>query len=170
MSEQAWIVGIRLDPDDNQPTYYCVVFGDDLQPVTKDGYIVVCDELKQIDRVLQSASTSLTFDDTSRTEVCDVCDVAMALYLLESEETDEHRSVIDCINTLTDLVKGTGGILPAHLKSPLYRLADHMTFERTLGAFFRDSEYSREQAIEGIIWCVGWVLTHAHFVRSGRAS
>ena len=93
-----------------------------------------------------------------------MCDFAEALYLIESEDKDESATIINCINTLSDLLPATGLKLPADCKTILAKFADHLTFHREYGEFLRRENLARSAIRDAVFWCLGCIAAKAKFL------
>ena len=161
-----WLIGLRLDADIACPTFYTLLIGEEQQPLIRDQQLVMCAEIGQFIDLSEGTDLGLSRQWLEQVEVELVCDIAEALYIVEQGDHDEDATVVNCLNTLFDLIKATNGTIPAAYRQHIEDLADHTTFSKSVGDFFQSSTELRGVIIEGLVWCVGWVMTHAHIVNT----
>lgn len=159
--EPVWLIGFRVDPDREQPEFYTLVIGDDERPLLADGRIVLFTDPELATEALELADIDVHRLGPLPSEVCLVCDVAEALYLLDSQTVDPSATIINLLNTLFDMVKGVGEVMPPEFKKVLYPLADHLTFEREFGSFIDQEHITRSAATDGIYWCLGVMFAYS---------
>jgi hypothetical protein len=158
------LVGFRLNPDSQSPDVFTLVtYGDCDSPVQEDGEILFFTEpalaLKAYERYAEDIRAVLP----PPTKVDLVCDIPAALWIVESQDRDESATVLNCLNTIFDLVRATGFDWPADYKRVLFSLADYLTFHRDLTPFL-DEQGNRTQVINALLWCIGGVMVRAKLI------
>ena len=94
-----------------------------------------------------------------------MCDVAQALYLVNSQNEDAEGVVLDCLLILDDLVRATGINMPERYQGILTELTARLTEGQSLGKIFT-SEALRGHVEDALLWCVGAVAMKARVVTS----
>ena len=166
---KVWIIGLRLDAEDVSPTYYTLVAGEDQQPVVVNEQLVFYSDPDLLEDAAQLAGIRRPIDEKESSQPDLICDLAEALYLIENGDEDDSATIVNCLNTLFDLVFATKGSIPTAYRQKLFNFADHLTFSRSLSAAFRESNELRSDIIDGVLWCAGWVITHARILHRHAA-
>jgi hypothetical protein len=163
--ERLVLIGIRCDPDTAVADFYSLfVWGGKDRPLRADGRILLAGDPRSAPRIAQLADEDVVaFPVPTTPDV--TCDVAMALHLLGSGDSDDRSSLLNCLNTLFDLVEFTEVPWPDGFRRPLVKLADHLTFDPRFGELLATGEFDRRTAVDGVLWCLGAVLASARFVR-----
>lgn len=160
-----WVVGLRVDSEEPNPTYYTVSMGDDETPLLINERIVLYCHPDLLGAALTLAGVRTANGQSPGPEPPDlVCDLAEALYQVENEDQDESAAIVNCLNLLLDVTAATNGCIPVNYRKALSDFADHLTFSKSIGSFFGTSQYARSQIIDGLLWCVGWIMTHARIL------
>ncbi|SRR6266404_880279 len=161
---KVWIIGLRLDPEEVSPTYYTLVAGEDQRPVVVNEQLVFYTHADLLREAVGLAGLDLHIDPAKPPSPDVICDLAEALYLIESGDEDDSATIVNCLNVLFDLVVATKGTLPTSYRQKLFDFADHLTFNRSVSPFFGESKELRSDIIDGVLWCVGWIMTHARIL------
>jgi hypothetical protein len=161
---KVWLIGLRLDSDNPEPSFYTFLVGDDQKPLLVKEQIVLANQ-PQLPR---EANLSTDPVDSEPWEPDLICDLAEALYLIENGDCDDSAAILNCLNVLFDLVAATRGTLPQVYKKNLTNLADHLTFHKSLTAFFQEAKDRRSAMLDSVLWCIGWIMTHARIINSGE--
>lgn len=164
--ETLYLFGFRIDPDKEDPEIYTLfIYGEQERPLVADGYIVFFSRPE-----LALSALKLCEIDTSQlgmppAEVALVCDIAETLHLIRYKDIDESATILNCLNTVFDLVKAILLPLPNDYKQVLYSFADHLTFEQEFASFFTQNEIQRSMIENAILWCMGAVMSKAKLLR-----
>jgi len=159
-----WLVGIRIDPDDEFPIFYTIITGDGDTPIQIDHRMILFDQIELMPKAASLGGLSETPDKLRSLELELVYDFAAALYLVENAATDESADVINCLNFLCDVVKTTNADMPNSYRKQLSDFAAHLTFSRSLSDYFEKTNDQRSDIINGILWCLGCLLSHARIL------
>jgi hypothetical protein len=168
--EKLALIGFRLDPDSERPEFYTVLIhgGEKDRPLQINERIVFFNDYQSFTKVQtfrdSNVPTHLRKNKYSPQRADLVCDIAEVLYLIESEDEDKSAMIINCINTLSDLLPAAGLKLPAGYKTILTTFADHLTFHREYGKFLRRKNLSRSAIRDAILWCLGCIAARAKFL------
>jgi hypothetical protein len=164
----AWILGLRLDPENSMCDFYAVLLQRrDDRPVVSDGRIVLTTELDLVPSVLQMDDDpemrQSILPEVSISETY-VFDVPVILDLIAVGRKDETATIVDFLNILLDLTTGVAAVPPASYRRALYDMANHMTFSREFDEFLRNRHLRRTTLINAITWCLGTVLIRSRIV------
>lgn len=88
-----------------------------------------------------------------------IVDLAAVLFLIENETFDDSAVILNCLNTIFDLLPSAGKKLSEERKNLLWKFADHLTFEKEFGQYLAANSISRESIIDALTWCVGAIVT-----------
>jgi len=158
------LVGLRLDPDSTEPTFLTLLHGKSLDPILADGQLVFFPTTDLIPKALSLAGIATPSEPTP-VELDLVADFSTLLYLLAKQDKDERSVLVNGLNLLFDLVTVCGGTIPEQYRSPLYALTDHMTFSPSIAAFLIGLKVERSLLVDGVLWCLGWVVSHARYLK-----
>jgi hypothetical protein len=158
------MIGFRLNPDGESPDVFALIaYGDRDFPIQDDGRILFFSNPALALEVYQLCPEDVKSVTTPPSEVQLVCDVAGALHLIKSQDFDDSATVLNCLNTIFDLVASTGLSWPPNYQSSLHALADHLTFHRELTPFLGE-QVSRTTAVDAFLWCIGAVTMNAKLI------
>ena len=73
------------------------------------------------------------------TELESVCDIAEALYLVNSQNADPHGTLLDCLLILDDLVRATRLHMPERYQALLTELTARLTEGKQLKVIFSNA-------------------------------
>jgi hypothetical protein len=155
--EDLYLVGFRLDPAEEGPQFYTLFAfgGENERPITTVGDRIVFFSRPEL------ASAALEIGDPSMQALGDppedlemVCDLAQAMYLVNSQDSDPERIILDCLELLDDLVRATRLNMPPPYQQALSELMEHLVRTHVYGEYLRERG-SREQLEDALLWCVG---------------
>ena len=89
-----------------------------------------------------------------------ICDVAEALYRVNSQDADPDGVVLDCLLVFDDLVRATKLHMPDRYQGILTELAARLTEGEPLRKIFT-SDALRDHVEDALLWCVGAVTVKA---------
>ena len=156
--EELALIALRLTPYHEGPQLYTLlaVGGENERPLVADGSILFF-------RTPALAESALKLDPSmsqlgpAPTAMDSVCDIAQALYLVNSQDNDTHGVLLDCLLLLDDLVRATHLRMPERYQALLTELAARLTEGRQLKQIF--SSFSLRGHVEdALLWCVGAVV------------
>lgn len=164
--EDLYLVGFRIDPVAEGPQFYTLFAfgGENERPITTVGdriVFFVSPELAQ--KALEISDPTMQALGTAPEDLDMICDVAQTMYLVNSEEADPERVILDCLELLDDLVRSTRLSMPPNYQEALSDLTEHLLRTHTYGEFLRDAS-SRERIEDALLWCVGAVTMKAKMV------
>jgi hypothetical protein len=161
--EDLYLVGFRLDPNSEGPQFYTIFAfgGDNERPITTVGDRVVFFTRPEL------AAKALAIGDPTMQAFGDppedldmLCDLAETLYLVNSEQTDPDKTIVDCLELLDDLVRATRLNMPPVYQQVLADFMEHLQRTTMYGEFLRDHG-TRERLEDALLWCVGAVTMKA---------
>jgi hypothetical protein len=158
--EELILVGFRISAHHVGPQLYTLlaVGGENERPLTVDGRIVF------FRRELVEKALGLD-PDFSRlgpapSEPETFCDIAEALYLVNSQDADPDGVILDCLLVLDDLVRATRLHMPDRYQGILTELAARLTEGGQLRNILMNAAL-REHVEDALLWCVGAVTVKA---------
>jgi hypothetical protein len=163
-------IGFRFDPESRGAELYAglICGGEKDRPLTIQQRIVFCKSPALLRGLKGLKATNLSQSLQSSREFLQkerlLCDIAEALYLLESRDEDKSATIINCINTFSDFIPATGVKLPEQYQAVFIECADYLTFHRNYGDYFRERSISRSQVIDSFLWCLGCLFARAKFI------
>jgi hypothetical protein len=167
--ESIYLIGFKIYPGKKEQDLYTLfIFGEEEKPLMVDNHMIFFNKVE-----LASMALSLGDDRVKRLtptpkKVALTCDISRMLNLIEVENFDSSSTILNCLNTILDLVKATKRPMPIKYKKILYKFADHLTFEREYSNFITEHNISRVAIINAILWCFGAILLKAKVLnRSG---
>ena len=88
------------------------------------------------------------------------CDVAEALYRVNSQQADPDGVILDCLLVFDDLVRATKLHMPDRYQGILTELTARLTEGKQLRNIFTNPSL-REHVEDALLWCVGAVTVKA---------
>jgi hypothetical protein len=165
--EDLYLVGFRLDPAEEGPQFYTLFAfgGENERPITTVGDRIVffsrpelaADALEIGDPTMQALGDPPENLDT-------VCDLAQTMYLVNSQDEDPDRTILDSLELLDDLVRATRLSMPPPYQQALSDLMEHLMRTHMFGEYLREHG-NREQLEDALLWCVGAITMKATMVR-----
>ncbi len=139
------------------------VIGDEDSPIRSNGRILAFNDedscraaLGLLESLLpQKVKTSHKYDF--------VCDFSSALELITKQDVDRDAIVLNCINTVLDLI-GSGPFELPDEYAILNKLADHLTFRDELAGF----DGARSKLRDALLWCAGNVVVDLRVIGSAE--
>jgi hypothetical protein len=164
--EELAMAGFRIDPSHEGPQFFTLlaVGGDNERPLVADGRIIFFARTTLAHKALALDKTMAVLGNPPR-DVEMMCDVAQALYLVNSQDKDPDGVVLDCLLILDDLVRATHIGIPERYQGILTELAARLTEGASLGKVFT-SEALRQHVEDGLLWCVGAVVMKSKLLTS----
>lgn len=154
------LIGFRINPDSEAPEFFTLLVGGE-----KDTALMVDDnlaffiEFEQKQQAFELLDKQIRQDFPVPNEVDLVADLATTLYLIENETLDDSAIILDCLNTIFDLLHTLNKNLSDERKNLLWKFADHLTFEKDFGQYLISNSISRDSLIDALIWCVGAIVS-----------
>ncbi|HME31939.1 MAG TPA: hypothetical protein VKG65_04225, partial [Terriglobales bacterium] len=146
------------------PQFYTVlaVGGENERPLTADGHILFFSRPTLAAQAL-AFDASLARLGPAPEELETFCDVAEALYRVNSQNADPEGVILDCLLVFDDLVRATKLHIPDRYQGILTELAARLTEGAQLGKIFT-SHSLREHVEDALLWCVGAVTVKARMM------
>jgi len=162
--EELILVGFRVDPRHDGPEFYTVlaVGGNNERPLTSDGRVVFFTRPDLTAKAL-ALDTDLSRLGPVPEELETFCDVAEALYRVNSQNADPEGVILDCLLVFDDLVRATKLHMPDRYQGILTELAARLTEGEPLRKIF-SSNSLREHVEDALLWCIGAVTAKARMV------
>jgi hypothetical protein len=164
--EELILVGFRVDASHEGPHFYTLlaVGGENERPLMADGRILFFTRPDLADKAL-ALDAGLAGLGPSPGELETFCDVAEALYRVNSQNADPEGVILDCLLVLDDMVRATRLQIPDRYQAILTELAARLTEGAQLRIIFAKSAL-REQVEDALLWCVGAVTVKARMITS----
>jgi hypothetical protein len=162
--EELILIGFRVDARHDGAQFYTLlaVGGDDERPVTADGRIVFFAHPKLAAKA-QTLDPSMARLGAPPDAIETFCDVAEALYRVNSQQADPDGVILDCLLVFDDLVRATRLHMPDRYQGILTELAARLTEGTQLRNIFTNPSL-REHVEDAILWCVGAVTAKARML------
>ena len=164
--EELAMAGFRLDASHEGPQFYTLlaVGGENERPLISDGRIVFFVRTTLAHKALAMDKSMAVLGNPPR-DVETMCDVAQALYLVNSQDEDTDGVVLDCLLIFDDLVRATQISMPERFQGILTELAARLTEGQSLKKVFTN-EALRQHVEDALLWCVGAVTMKAKLLTS----
>ncbi|MDR3748033.1 MAG: hypothetical protein P4M04_07765 [Acidobacteriota bacterium] len=162
--EELILVAFRLDPRHDGPEFYTLlaVGGDDERPPMAEARIVFFTRPELAAKAL-ALDDSLVQLGAPPKDVETFCDVAEALYRVNSQNADPDGVILDCLLMFDDLVRATRLHMPDRYQGILTELAAGLTEGTSLQRIF-SSPSLREHVEDALLWCVGAITVKARLL------
>lgn len=163
--ESLEIIGFKIFQTSKKIDFYAIIiYGVNDRPIMEDNSILFFAKLKKISEIVENGLFETKGLVLSSNKVSLVCDLKEALRLIENEEIDDSAIIINSLNMIFDFVKSTRISFPCQYKEILFSFADHLTFERNISTFFEKTNFSRTLVLDGLLWCVGAILSKSTII------
>jgi hypothetical protein len=164
--DEASIVGLRISDEASQPDFYCIKISN----TCRDYYLCVNSKLlifKDAGLVPDVGARLLREQRivnvvTSEPDL--ICDLPGALRLITEEDVDDRAVILNFLNAAFDIVRQVGCVIPGWAERDLYKIADHLTFNKEFSSFLRAENLMRDELCNAICLCAGLVLPRIFFV------
>lgn len=159
------LVGFRISPaSEDAELFTIIVYDGKDSPIVIDGRIAFVTKPERVTRLYRLCHKSVRALGPPPTVIDLICDFPETLDLIRRKKRDNKAVILNCLNTTFDLLSAINVPLPGEHQSVLYRLADHLTFNREFASFMRDNDMTRESIINALLWCVGAVAVNTLIV------
>jgi len=159
------LIGFRLSPESESPEWYTLfTYGVKDIPVMDNDQVLFFRSPDLVDKAFAFFDSSVKSLSPPPSELELVCDVAEMLYIINNETRDESATIVNSLNTIFDLLKAVKMNIPAENKDILYRLADHLTFDREFGSYLNQHGITREAITNAIIWAIGAITIKSRII------
>lgn len=162
--EELVLVGFRVDAGHEGPQFYTLlaVGGDNERPLMADRRIIFFTHPQLADKAL-ALDGSLARLGPAPLEMETFCDVAEALYRVNSQNADPEGVILDCLLVFDDLVRATKLHMPDRYQGILTELAARLTEGTQLRSVFTHGVL-REHVEDALLWCIGAVTVKARMI------
>jgi hypothetical protein len=162
--EELVLVGFRIDGQHEGPQFYTLlaVGGDNERPIVADGRVVFFTQPDLAGKAL-ALDNSLKGLSPIPSEMETFCDIAEALHLVNSQETDPDGAILECLLVFDDIVRATKLHMPDRYQGLLTELAARLTERDSLKRIF-SSPQLREHVEDALLWCVGAIAVKSHIL------
>ena len=164
--EELILVGFRVDARHDGPQFYTLlaVGSDNERPTTSNGHIVFFAHPKLAAKAL-ALDPSMARLGPPPEAIETFCDIAEALYRVNSQQADPDGVILDCLLVFDDLVRATKLHMPDRYQGILTELAARLTEGESLKKVF-SSDALRQHVEDALLWCVGAVAMKAKVLTS----
>ena len=162
--EELALIALRVTPYHEGYQLYTLlaVGGDNERPLTADGSILFFTDPKTAAKAIE-LDPSMSSLGPAPTHLESVCDIAEALYLVNSQDTDQHGTLLDCLLLLDDLVRATRLNMPERHQSLLTELTARLAEGKQLKLIFSNAAL-RHHVEDALLWCVGAVTVKTKII------
>jgi hypothetical protein len=162
--EELVLVGFRVDASREGPQFYTLlaVGGENERPLTTGGRILFFSRPHLAAKAL-ALDASLARLGPAPEELETFCDVAEALYRVNSQNADPEGVILDCLLVFDDLVRATKLHMPDRYQGILTELAALLTEGTQLRNIFINNAL-REHVEDALLWCIGAVTVKARIL------
>jgi hypothetical protein len=161
-----YLVGFRLDPAIEGPQFYTVFVleGDNERPCAENGRVVFFIDPTHAAQALARSDAAMQALGEPPTQLEMLCDIAEALHLANSADTDADGMLLDCIACLDDLVRAAQINAPAEYMGVLSALSERLMEDPNFAPWLEDQGLDRERIEDALMWCVGAVAVKSTWV------
>lgn len=141
---------------------FCLgILGDKDAPIRSDGRIISFEDENLCRNALMRLEPLLPVGIEVKHDYDFICDLSGAIQLIMEEDIDRDAIMLNCINTVLDLVTTSPFDLPAEYRI-LLSLADRLTFKEEFGEFMQ----VRASIRNALLWCAGLTITQLMLIPS----
>jgi len=150
--------GIKNRPPD---FFFLEIIGDKDSPIRFNGRIVTFDDEKLCRSALSMIGELLPEKVKAEHKYDFICDIPRAMTLITEQEIDSGATVLNCLNTLLDVIATGPFDLPDEYRV-LRSLADRLTFKEEFGEFKQIESLLRN----ALLWCAGATVSDLTLIYS----
>ena len=163
--EELLLVGFRVDARHHGPQLYTLlaVGGPNERPLVSEGRIIFFTRPDLAAKAI-SLDKSMAQLGPPPQELETFCDLAEALYLVNSQKADSEGVILDCLLVLDDLVRASRLHMPERYQSMLTELAARLTERTPLGRILTNDSL-RQHVEDAFLWCVGAIAVKATLLK-----
>ncbi len=161
------LIGLSINSGHAEAQFYLLLNygGERDSPIMEEGKILLFKTPQMVKKWMRcNWGRSISWNNVAHRDASFVCNISEALRLVEGGTVDRSATIINCLNTFSDLLPASGFKLPTQYKRVLVKVADRLTFHREYGKFLRQERISRSVLRDAILWCLGSVLASSNFV------
>ena len=158
--EKLYLLGFLLNEYSKEPDLYTLMaYGDNDRAITKNGKIIFFNNISLANKALRDANDeNIKKLGLPPQELALLCDIPNMLHLIEYNNVDNSSVILNCLNTMFDLIKSIDQSLPFDYKNILYNFADFLTFRQEYSIFLKNNIGSRKKLGKAITWCVDTIF------------
>jgi hypothetical protein len=155
-----------LDPAIEGPQFYTIfaLEGDNERPATENGRVLFFVDPADAAKALERSDSAMRALGAPPTRLEMLCDLADALHIANSAETDADGTLLDCIACLDDLVRAAEINAPAEYMGVLSALSERLMENPNFGPWLIEQGVDRERVEDALMWCVGAVAVKSTWV------
>jgi hypothetical protein len=162
--EELVLLGVRVDAQHDGPQLYTLlaVGGENERPLVADARVLFFSHPNLAEKALALDATFAELGPAPK-DIESFCDVAEALHLINSQNSDPDGVVLDCLLIFDDLVRATRLHMPDRYQGLLTELAARLTEGTPLGKVFSNRAL-REHVEDALLWCVGAITVKSRII------
>jgi hypothetical protein len=164
--EGLYLVGFRIDPATEGPQFYTifVLEGDNERPSTENGRVLFFVDPADGAKALERSDAKMRAMGEAPTQLEMLCDIADALHIANTAESDADGILLDCIACLDDLVRAAEINAPAEYMGVLSVLSERLMENPNFGPWLIEQGVDRERIEDALMWCVGAVAVKSTWI------
>lgn len=168
--EELALIALRATPyhEGHQLYTLIAVGGQNERPLSVDGSVLFFTDPKTAAEALK-LDPSMSQLGPVPEQVESVCDLAEALYLVNSQDKDGQGALLDCLLILDDLVRATRLHMPERYQALLTELTARLTEGKQLKQIFSNASL-RNHVEDALLWCVGAITVKARILTNYSGS
>jgi hypothetical protein len=156
------LIGFRIHSDSETPEFYTLfTYGEVDAALRVDKDLAFFTVLEQKQQAFELFSEEIKQNFSVPDEVDLVADVTATLNLFENKTSDDSAVILNCLNTIFDLLQSADIQLSDERKNLLWKFADHLTFEKGFGQYLTSNSIGRESITDALSWCIGVIVTRS---------
>ncbi len=155
-----YLMGIRVNSQRSTPEFYTFLIEQQnkLRPLISNGRVILFCNSMQAEEALAKAGIHTKLKSFSDERNLYLLDIAGALYLLNQENQDHNQKIVNLLDYLARTLTALGIPLPPTFQI-LSELGEHLDQNPYFADFLSKKPFQREQAIDGIRWCIGTLFS-----------
>jgi hypothetical protein len=161
IKDHLWLIAINFNSqmdDYGDLLYMLFTNGENDEPLSFNNKICVFTE-SAFKKILNGIGYNFTVSELLN-EIDLIYDIAKVNELILKKNIDNGSYLINWINISLDMLNSINIVLPDQYKKELYDFANHMTFHRKFGSYFKVNNVSREVIADAIYWINGAIFSN----------
>ena len=127
-----YLIGFRIEPDIFEPQLYTIYVDGD-RPILLEGRPIVFTKPELASVALNKSDCGASNFGSAPSDLYTVFDITKAIYLLNTMDEVTDSELLDFFNVLLDFINCIDEPMPNLYRSHLSMIADHLTFNYTIG-------------------------------------
>ena len=165
-NETLYLIQFELVKNGNRLVLYTLMaYGDEEdRPIMDENKIIFFDAPEMADIALSHADNNMKHLGPPPKEVALVCNIPKTIHLVREGTIDPQSIILDCLNTLFDMINSLNLEVRDDYKKLLYPFADYLTFHHEFATCIDEREIDHAAIKDSINWCMAVIFSRSKYL------